>query len=399
MRVAVIGLGAVGIQVLWQLSRCDGVEVYGFDAAYPGHSMAGAGGESRLFWNLELAELAYTPLIQHAADAWRELEGVSGAVLRDQTGVLVYGEEGDTQIECALQSAKLTGAAIELLSASDLRKRFPQFCFSDQSLGIWDLEGAVIRPERTVAVTAELARHNSATIHEFAPVTAIDVTGSTIRVASRVGIQQFDRVVVACGGWTTKLIPHIRDEVVTRRLTSMWFSGVDDDHLRGFPPFLRAAPNYCYGIPSCDARSVKLGLGFNDHFVTGDADALPRQLTGSDLEEQLYKFAWIREDILPGLSFRPYRIETYVESYTRSMIEYIRVHPENENVLIMTGFSGHGFRAAPVLGEIGCQIVTKGKSELDIGFMEQAEPVFFILNPEQGLTTHNALMSSGTTKA
>jgi len=31
MRVAVIGLGAIGAQVLWQLSRVDGVEVHGFD--------------------------------------------------------------------------------------------------------------------------------------------------------------------------------------------------------------------------------------------------------------------------------------------------------------------------------------------------------------------------------
>lgn len=107
MRIAVIGLGAVGAQVLWQLSRRDDVEVHGFDTAYPGHSMAGAGGESRLFWNLELAEPAYTPLIQRASAVWRELEDISGVVLRDRTGVLLYGDECDTQIECALQS--LTG--------------------------------------------------------------------------------------------------------------------------------------------------------------------------------------------------------------------------------------------------------------------------------------------------
>lgn len=140
MKIAVIGLGAVGVQVLWQLSRCESVEVHGFDTAYPGHSMAGAGGESRLFWNLELAETAYTPLIQRASVVWRELEGISGAVLRDRTGVLLYGDECDIQIQCALQSAKLTGTPIEKLSASELRKRFPQLRFSDQSLGVWDLD-------------------------------------------------------------------------------------------------------------------------------------------------------------------------------------------------------------------------------------------------------------------
>ena len=69
MRVAVIGLGAIGAQVLWQLSRVDGVEVHGFDKEYPGHPSAGVGGESRLFWNLEMTEPAYVPLIERAAVA------------------------------------------------------------------------------------------------------------------------------------------------------------------------------------------------------------------------------------------------------------------------------------------------------------------------------------------
>lgn len=200
--------------------------------------------------------------------------------------------------------------------------------------------------------------------------------------------------MVACGGWTTQLVPHIRKEVVTKRLTSMWFTGNDDDIFRNLPPFLRVAPSYCYGIPSPDSRSVKLGLGFNDHYATGDADSLPRKLVGKDLEEQLRKFAWIRDDILPGLSHRPYRVETYVESYTRSMIEYIQPHPENENVLIMTGFSGHGFRVAPVLGKIGRQILIDGKSDIDISFMERVKPAFSILDQELGITTHNSLTAS-----
>ncbi|TDX32133.1 sarcosine oxidase [Modicisalibacter xianhensis] len=360
--------------------------------------MAGAGGDSRLFWNLELTELAYTPLIRRAAESWRELEMISGVVLRDQTGVLVYGEEGDAQLECAIHSAELTGSPIAILSASDLRQRYPQFHFNDRSLGIWDQEGAVIRPERTVAVTGELARYNGATIHEFTPVLAIDSSGPRIRVSSRIGTQEFDRVIVACGGWTTKLLPHIRDEVIVRRLTSMWFHGFDDNYLTDFPSFLRTAPSYCYGIPSHDFRSVKLGLGFNDHYATGDADKLPRHLAGEALEEQLGKFEWIQHGMLPGLARRPYRVETYIESYTRSMIEYIHWHPENEDILVMTGFSGHGFRVAPVLGEIGSQLTLDGKSDLDISFMERAQPAFSILDREQGITTHNSVMSSHGTR-
>src|SRR5690554_1744925 len=278
MKVAVIGLGAIGVQVLWQLSQIKGVETHGFDKNYPGHPAAGAGGESRLFWNLELAKPAYIPLIERAATTWRELEAISGRVLRDQTGVLIYGSEDDAQIHCALESAGKIGVPVELLDTTALRKQFPQIVFSAHTLGLWDTTGAVIRPERTVEVTAELARGNGARIHELTSVSALDLSGSRIGVLSSSGWQTYDRVVLACGGWTSKLAPHTQDEVVTRRLTSMWFSAHQDNHFIGFPPFLRAAPHYCYGIPSHDRRSVKLGLGFNDHYTTGDADSLPRHL-------------------------------------------------------------------------------------------------------------------------
>jgi sarcosine oxidase len=60
----------------------------------------------------------------------------------------------------------------------------------------------------------------------------------------------------------------------------------------------------------------------------------------------------------------------------------------------MTGFSGHGFRVAPVLGEIGRQILIDGKSDIDISFMERVKPAFSILDQELGITTHNSLTAS-----
>lgn len=394
MKVAVIGLGAIGIQVLWQLSQTSGVEAHGFDRAYPGHPSAGAGGESRLYWNMELVEPNYTALIDRAATAWRKLESASNQMLRDPTGVLIYGREGDAQIQCAYKSSRELGVPYELFGVSRLREKFPQILFGQSSLGLWDTTGAVIRPERTIEVTAELARRHGASIHEFSPISKIDVSDDPVRILTATGWQVFDRVVVSCGGWSSKLVSYIRSEVVTRRLTSMWFSGFHDNHFTGFPPFLRCAPHYCYGIPSRDRRSVKLGLGFNNHYVSGDADRFPRQLEGGDLIKELKKFEWIQQEMLPGISRRPYRIDTFVESYTRSMLEHIRPHPQNSNVLVMTGFSGHGFRVSPAIGEIGCQLVINGKSDLDISFLERASPVFSILDPEQGITTENSVMTN-----
>lgn len=394
MRVAVVGLGAIGSQVLWQLSLRDGVEVHGFDTAYPGHPTAGAGGDSRLFWNLELAEPEYVPLIRRAATLWDELEEASEATLRDRTGVLVYGAAGRPQMERAVSSADPVHAPIEVLDASQLRSRFPQLRFGDHEVGAWDIRGAVIRPERTVAATADLARQRGAQVHEFDTVRQVVSRRDGVELVLNDRSERFDRAVVACGGWTPQLLPEVRDEVVAKRLTSMWFAAGDGADLEGVPPFLRTAPDYCYGIPSRDRRTVKVGLGFNDHASTGDPDALERHLSGRGLEQQIERFSWIQQTMLPSLHTRPERVGTYVESYTRSMMEHVKKHPSDDSILVMTGFSGHGFRVAPAMGEVGAQLILDGTSDVDVDFLAQSAAVFDIVDVEGGITTHNALMAN-----
>lgn len=394
MKVAVVGLGAIGSQVLWQLSRRDGVEVHGFDSAYPGHPTAGAGGENRLFWNLELSSPAYLPLVRRAAELWDALEDASGATLRDHTGVLVYGAADSAQLRGALSSADAIEAPIEVLDAPALRRRFPGMRFDGDALGAWDLRGAVIRPEHTVSTAATLAESRGARVRSFARVLGIQSRRDGVDIVLADRSERFDRVVVACGGWTPRLVPEVRFNIVAKRLTSMWFAPRDDTSTASLPPFLRAAPDYCYGIPSRDGRMMKVGLGFNDHTSTGDPDALERHLSGAELEAQIERFAWIQRTVFPGLQSRPARVGTYVESYSTSMLEHVQPHPDDDRILVMAGFSGHGFRVAPAMGDIGAQLLLEGGSDIDVRFLADAPSVFEILDPEHGITSFNAVMAS-----
>lgn len=400
MKIAVIGLGAIGSQVLWQLSQVPGVEAHGYETHYPGHPTAGAGGDSRLFWNVELSEPKYAPIIVRAGEAWSRLEQEAGVPLRDNTGVLLFGKEDSAQMALAKDSAMLTGAAIEVLSHQALAQRFPQFAFGPTDVGVWDIAGAAIKPELTVATTARLAERRGARIHHFNPVTGIELAGAGATVVTSRASEKYDRIVVAAGGWTPKLLPYLKHEVVARRLTSAWYFAEKPGYFEGFPPFLQSAPEYCYGIPSRDGCSVKVGFGFNDHYATGDPDTLPRELSGEALEQQVERFSRLRNGLFPGLAPRPFRVSTYVESYTRSMLEHLDHHPESKDVVVLTGFSGHGFRAAPAIGEIGAELVLHGESSTDLQFLREAPPAFDILNTATGEASHNPVMSSyGATAA
>lgn len=395
MKIAVVGLGAIGAQVLWHLSKRSEVEVYGFESGYIGHPNAGAGGESRLFRNLELTAEGYIPIIRRADELWRELEADSGHQLRRPTGVLLIGEESSHQIEQARSTAQKWDLPNEVYGADELRKRFPQFSIRDSDIAIWDALGGVIAPELTIATTVEQATSKGASVASYTAVADIHEGPNGVRLTLASGEQQyFDRAVIACGGWTTQLVPELNDWIVTRRLTSAWYAPRDVNSLRDLPPFMQTAPGYCYGIPTQDKQLVKLGLGFNDHLPLGDPNQVPRALTHEDAREQVEKFAWILRDLLPGLLPNPIRMQTFIESYTRSMREYMAYPPGHVNTLVLAGFSGHGFKMAPALGELGAQLALEGRTDLDLKFLSEAQPVFSITDVSTGTTTHNSIMAS-----
>jgi sarcosine oxidase len=396
MKIAVVGLGAVGSQVLWQLSKVQGVELHGYEAGYPGHPFAGAGGESRIFRNFELESPGYMPIHIRSDELWRELDRESGRSHRRLVGVLNIGEEQNPQMQRLLSSAREWDRAHEVLSSAQIRDRFPQYSPRTQDIGIFDVHGGAISPELTVSTAAQLAEQNGANVHEYTRVSWLEESSERVRLHfADESVTDFDRVVVAGGGWTTKLVPELRDWIVTKRLTSIWYTGATENYLAGMPPFLQVAPAYSYGLPTADAKSVKIGLGFNDHLSTGDPDTVPRTLNHEDRLQEIEKFSWVLRDLLPGLNPNPLRIDTYIESYSRSMHEFIGPVTEDSNVIALTGFSGHGFEICPAIGEIGAQIAVTGKSGIDLQFMHEAEPVFEIIDIEAGTTTRNAVMASG----
>lgn len=41
-----------------------------------------------------------------------------------------------------------------------------------------------------------------------------------------------------------------------------------------------------------------------------------------------------------------------------------------DNVIVLSGFSGHGFKMCPAIGEIGANLAMDEPSPVDIGFLE-----------------------------
>lgn len=366
-KVAVVGVGTVGAQVLWQLAQreCD---VTGYELYAPGHSQGAAGGETRLYRNIEIEDLRYTPIVDRADELWKKLEHDSQRSLREISGALVMGDENSPETQRALAAARASARDIRVLSREESLREYPEFALDPNDITIVDREGGIIKPELTVAAAAAMAEQHGAELVRGTRVTSIvPLDGGGARITASGVARDFDRVVVAAGAWTSTLLPDLTDQFLMRRLVSAWFFSRDPGHLARVLPFIRTQPSYAYGLPVPDRTAMKLGLGFDHHLPIDSPDHADLHVP----DNSIAAFAECARRYMPGLDSYPMRIGTYFESYTPSRHEFVQEHPRMTDVLVFAGFSGHGFKMAPAMGELGADLALGTPAHIDVGFLRK----------------------------
>lgn len=368
MRVAVVGLGTMGAQVLWQLATRvgTGTEIVGYETYAPGHSRGAAGGETRLYRTLQYEDPGYTPIADLADELYEVLAAESGMQVREISGSLLMGDPGVPDMRAALSAVESSHREYRVLDRAESRKEFPQFDLDPGDLTIWDRDGGTIFPERTVYAAARAAEKAGAQIVRRARVTAMaQCDDGSVRITANGEDQVFDRVVAAPGAWTRVLFPELSGVFESRCLVSAWFLPQEPGHLAGVLPFIRMAPTYAYGLPYADRTAFKLGLGDSGDHIVENPDTAPHRVE----ERHLDGFRECIARFMPGLEDYPMRLGTYFESFTRSGYEWVGPHPAMSNVVLLAGFSGHGFKMAPAFGRIGAELALDGASTIDLGFL------------------------------
>ena len=72
---------------------------------------------------------------------------------------------------------------------------------------------------------------------------------------------------------------------------------------------------------------------------------------------------------LPDLNPDPVRLSVYMEGYTASSRPLVGPLPGAENVVLLAGFSGHGFKLSPAFGDIAADLALDGTSPRPVGFL------------------------------
>ena len=357
--VAVIGAGVFGSWTAWPLQRA-GRSVLLVEAWAPAHSRASSGGESRIIRMGYGADAVYTQMAMRSLTLWRDLFQRTNQPLFHQTGVLWMGREGDARSEATRTTLAEAGVPMELVSAGELSRRYPQMRITDaRSFGILETESGALMARRAVAAVVEDARSlgvdyateavqrpPAGRLLESLPT----VSGSVIRAKT---------FVFACGPWLPKLFPELLGQRIhPTRQEVFFFAPPAGDH-RFSPPKLPVWIDFTdergpYGFPDLEGRGFK--LAFDRHGAVFDPDSGDRRLSAEGLAEARLFLA----ERFPALRDAPLA-ESRVCQYenTSSGDFLIDRHPDFENVWLVGGGSGHGFKHGPAVGESVCARVVQ----------------------------------------
>ena len=353
--IIVIGLGAIGSGTVYQIAR-RGHRVLGIDQFRPPHVYGSSHGHTRVIRQAYHDDSRYVPYILRSYDAWRDLETSVGTDLLINTGIVLIGPPGSEIVEGARRSADEHGISYEILDRDAIQKRWPALHVDDDACGCWEPTGGILRVEECIHALLGAAEKSGATLRFVEPVKSWSASDQGVTVQTGSGTYTAAKLVVAAGPWCTQLLTDLNLPLWVERQVQLWFETTSMSD--AFAPDRCPIASWHHGANSNFYAFPDLGHGVK---VAHHHDGRPTnpEAVGRDVDDD--DIASIREMLrrfLPNANGRLRAHDVCMYTNTPDLHFLIDFHPDSKNVVIAGGFSGHGFKFAPVVGESVAQLLS-----------------------------------------
>jgi len=359
--VIVCGLGATGCAALYRLAAA-GARVLGLDRYRPGHDRGSSHGLTRVIRLGYFEHPSYVPLLRRAYVLWRELEDTAQRPLLYVTGIAEIGPPTGGLIRGTLESSRRHGLRHKVLDADALTTRYTAFRLPREVMAVVQPDGGFLEVEPAIAAFVAQATAAGAEIRSGETVRSVEPYAGGVRVTTDRGVVTARQAIVAAGPWTSALVAGLPLRV-TRQVTA-WFAPTDERPFAPgrFPVFLAETRHGVhYGIPPHDGFGVKVAKHHHGD-ETVDPDTCSRAVSPRD-EALIRGFV---ADYLPAANGAMTDARTCLYTMTPDSDFIIDRLPGAANIIVASPCSGHGFKFAPVIGEILCGLALEGATPHDI---------------------------------
>jgi sarcosine oxidase len=242
-------------------------------------------------------------------------------------------------------------------------RRFPAFVVPGDYIAVMQPDGGFLEAEPSIAASLALATAAGAELRNGVTIRAIEPRGRQVRIVTDRGTVDARAAIVAVGPWTRSLLPQMAAPLrVTREVTG-WFEAIDDDlPTSPLPVFIiESRHGMHYGVPPHAGAGIKVAKHHHRNEAV-DPDDYDRAVSAHD--EELIRLALAEH--MPAANGRLLAAKTCLYTMTPDGDFLIDRLPGAANVIVASPCSGHGFKFAPVIGEILADLATSGGTRHDI---------------------------------
>jgi sarcosine oxidase len=234
-------------------------------------------------------------------------------------------------------------------------------------------DAGFVTPERAIKLYVQEAKRKSAIILSEVKVEGWKKDKKKIDVKTNSGRFTCDKLIITTGSWTPKIIPSLKIELQVTKQILGWVtpSHPQDFSLGKFPCWFVDDPQkgLFYGFPFLDGQfgePVGMKLALHQPGERFDPDKADKTVPAQAEKDIL----WFLGKYMPGLNFSNVMFRQCLYTYSKDSHFIIDHLPgSDKQVTIACGFSGHGFKFVPVVGEILADLAMEGKTKLPIEFL------------------------------
>ena len=365
--VVVAGAGGMGSAALYHLAR-RGVRVCAVERFGIAHDRGSSHGDTRIIRKAYMEHPDYVPLLHRAYALWEELAAEEAGELLAEVGLLVAGDPNAEAMQGQAACYQAHDLPHESLDAAAIAVRYPSLALPAEWSGFYDPLGGFLQVEEGVRRHIALAQKHGAQLYAGEAMLSWRSEGEGVVVETERRRLLATQLVLTAGAWAVPELCRLGVAAQVVRKVQLWYQGRGlEQYARGaFPCFFIAdSAHYFYGFPA----EVPWGLKVAEHNVSHDPVADPlqlnRALTADDQRAVLDFLGRFFPALQPALS----KYAACMYSLTPDKHFVLDIHPECPAVVLGAGFSGHGFKFAPVVGEILAELALEGDTKHPIEFL------------------------------
>jgi monomeric sarcosine oxidase len=344
--ICILGGGIMGLATAYSITNISDSKVLILDRYGVGNDYCGSNDINRVFRYSYGNDELYTRMAVKSLNLWKSLEQESGQELLLPTGLLMLqGEDQNANgfNEASYRTLLRMKLGAEQLDAEELEKRFPQFRAEN---GFFDPHGGVLLASKALSVLRSLMEKRGVKIRKGQARRLILGDHPSVETADGERVR-FRKLVMTIGPWSNSMLnPKLTSISPTRQqLIYLKPRGrLDQFRPRTCPVFFT---DKHYGLPAAGIDGVKVSpKELNDPVDTEKANR-------SVDDEQIAACREVCRRFVPDLADGEV-VHTKVCLYdmTENSDFVLDRDPDHPDVVYGYGFSGHGFKFAPLIGRL-----------------------------------------------